>query len=74
MALRITTLSENTARLVDFLGEWGLSVLIEMDEPTVLFDAGKGFSTTYNADSLGIDMSKIDKIVLSHGPCFLYKG
>jgi metal-dependent hydrolase (beta-lactamase superfamily II) len=30
MALRITTLSENTARLADFLGEWGLSVLIEL--------------------------------------------
>jgi 7,8-dihydropterin-6-yl-methyl-4-(beta-D-ribofuranosyl)aminobenzene 5'-phosphate synthase len=67
MALRITTLSENTARLGDFLGEWGLSVLVEMDETTVLFDAGKGFSTAHNADSLGIDLSKIDKIVLSHG-------
>jgi 7,8-dihydropterin-6-yl-methyl-4-(beta-D-ribofuranosyl)aminobenzene 5'-phosphate synthase len=67
MALRITTLSENTARLGDFLGEWGLSVLVEMDKTTVLFDAGKGISTTYNADSLGIDMSKIDKVVLSHG-------
>ena len=67
MALRITTLSENTAGLGDFLGEWGLSVLVELDETTVLFDAGKGFSTTYNADSLGIDMNKIDKIVLSHG-------
>jgi 7,8-dihydropterin-6-yl-methyl-4-(beta-D-ribofuranosyl)aminobenzene 5'-phosphate synthase len=67
MALRITTLSENTARLGDFLGEWGLSVLVEMDDTTVLFDAGKGFSTAHNADSLGIDLSKIDKIVLSHG-------
>lgn len=67
MALRITTLSENTARLGDFLGEWGLSVLVEMDDTTVLLDAGKGFSTTYNADSLGIDLGKVDKIVLSHG-------
>jgi 7,8-dihydropterin-6-yl-methyl-4-(beta-D-ribofuranosyl)aminobenzene 5'-phosphate synthase len=67
MALRITTLSENTARLGDFLGEWGLSVLVEMDDTTVLFDAGKGFSTAHNADSLGIDLGKIDKIVLSHG-------
>lgn len=67
MALRITTLSENTARLGDFLGEWGLSVLVEMDDTTVLLDAGKGFSTTHNADSLGIDLNKIDKVVLSHG-------
>jgi len=67
MALRITTLSENTARLGDFLGEWGLSMLVETDEATVLLDAGKGFSATYNADSLGIDLCKVDKIVLSHG-------
>ena len=67
MALRITTLSENTARLGDFLGEWGLSMLVETDEATVLLDAGKGFSATYNADTLGIDLCKVDKIVLSHG-------
>ncbi len=29
MALRITTLSENTAAMGDYLAEWGLSVLIE---------------------------------------------
>jgi len=67
MAFRITTLSENTARMGDFLGEWGLSMLVETDEATILLDVGKGFSTTYNADSLGIDLRKVYKIVLSHG-------
>ncbi len=64
--VRVTTLSENTARIGDFLGEWGLSILVETDEATVLLDAGKGPSAPYNADTLGIDLRRVDKIVLSH--------
>ena len=60
-------MSENTAALGDFLAEWGLSMLVETDDVVVLFDTGKGYSCVYNADTLGIDLSKIDKIVLSHG-------
>ncbi len=67
MTVRITTLSENTAMLGDFLGEWGLSVLVEMDGVTVLLDSGSGRSVVHNADSLSIDLKKVDKIVLSHG-------
>jgi len=67
MAIRITTLSENTASGGDFLGEWGLSILVETEEVTVLLDTGKSYSTTYNADTLGIDPSKIERVVLSHG-------
>ncbi len=65
--LRITTLSENTAMLGDFLGEWGLSMLVEMDGTMVLLDSGSGRSVVHNADSLGIDLRKVDRIVLSHG-------
>ena len=72
--IRITTLSENTATNADkelglrgsFLAEWGLSILIETDEMTVLLDTGESISATHNADILGIDLAKIDKIVLSH--------
>ena len=67
MTLRISTLSENTARMGDFLGEWGLSILVQAEEAAVLLDAGKTFSATYNADTLGIDLSSIDRIILSHG-------
>jgi 7,8-dihydropterin-6-yl-methyl-4-(beta-D-ribofuranosyl)aminobenzene 5'-phosphate synthase len=66
MALRITTLSENTAR-GNFLAEWGLSVLVETDEANILFDSGQSISAGHNADMLGIDLNKVDKIVLSHG-------
>jgi len=67
MALQITTLSENTAGLGNFLGEWGLSILVETDEANILFDTGQSISASHNADLLGIDLSQINKIVLSHG-------
>ena len=67
MKLRITTLSENTAGPGSFLAEWGLSILVETDEVNVLLDTGRNISASYNADILGIDLSKIDRIVLSHG-------
>jgi len=65
--LRITTLSENTARIGNFLAEWGLSILVETDGVNILLDTGQSISASYNADILGIDLSRIDKIVLSHG-------
>ena len=67
MTVRITTLSENTAGRGNLLAEWGLSILIETEKASILLDTGSSISATHNADALGIDLSKIDKIVLSHG-------
>jgi len=67
MGLKITTLSENTAGLNNLLGERGLSILVETDEANILFDTGRSISASHNAELLGIDLSQIDKIVLSHG-------
>src|SRR4030043_74541 len=68
MELRITTLSENTASARRrLLAEWGLSILVEVDNLEILLDTGQSISTVHNADALGIDLSQIDKIVLSHG-------
>jgi 7,8-dihydropterin-6-yl-methyl-4-(beta-D-ribofuranosyl)aminobenzene 5'-phosphate synthase len=67
MALQITTLSENTAGLGKLLGERGLSILVETDEVNILFDTGRSISASHNADLLGIDLSRLNKIVLSHG-------
>jgi len=64
---RITTLSENTASRGDYLAEWGLSTLIETDKGNVLFDTGMSISASHNIDILNVDVSRIDKIVLSHG-------
>jgi len=65
VAVRITTLSENSAQL-DFLGEWGLSILVETESCKVLLDTGQSMSAVHNADLMGIDLSTVDKIVLSH--------
>jgi 7,8-dihydropterin-6-yl-methyl-4-(beta-D-ribofuranosyl)aminobenzene 5'-phosphate synthase len=44
-----------------------LSFLVESDEANVLFDTGQSFSAVHNAELLGVDLTKVDKIVLSHG-------
>lgn len=65
MTVRITTLTENTAQR-GFLAESGLSILVETESSKVLLDTGPGVSAVHNADLMGIDLSTIDKIVLSH--------
>jgi 7,8-dihydropterin-6-yl-methyl-4-(beta-D-ribofuranosyl)aminobenzene 5'-phosphate synthase len=67
MSIQVTTLSENTAAGVNLLAEWGLSILVEADNQKVLLDTGTTFSAAYNAISLGIDLTQINKIVFSHG-------
>lgn len=66
MEVRITTLSENTATY-GFLAEWGISILVEVDRMRILMDTGQSFSAVHNAQLMGIDLSTIDRIVLSHG-------
>jgi 7,8-dihydropterin-6-yl-methyl-4-(beta-D-ribofuranosyl)aminobenzene 5'-phosphate synthase len=66
MEIRITTLSENTANF-GYLAEWGLSILVEADGLRILMDTGLSFSAVHNAQLMGIDLSTIDRIVLSHG-------
>ncbi|MEW6142125.1 MAG: MBL fold metallo-hydrolase [Chloroflexota bacterium] len=66
MQIQITTLSENTANY-GFLAEWGLSILVEVDGLRILMDTGLSFSAVHNASLLGVDLSAVDRIVLSHG-------
>ncbi|MGZ4813576.1 MAG: MBL fold metallo-hydrolase [Terriglobales bacterium] len=65
--LSITALVENTAGKFDLLGEWGLSLWIEADEHRILYDTGQGRTLVDNARLLGIDLSRADALVLSHG-------
>ncbi len=65
--MRITVISENTAwgRLI---AEHGFCVLIEPeDSEPVLFDTGQGMALQYNAPLLGVDLSRINKVAISHG-------
>jgi 7,8-dihydropterin-6-yl-methyl-4-(beta-D-ribofuranosyl)aminobenzene 5'-phosphate synthase len=66
MEIKVSTLSENTA-LHGYVGEYGLSLFIEADGKRILFDTGLSFSAYHNAQLMGIDLTKVDCIVLSHG-------
>ena len=65
--MRITTLAENTVNKPDLIAEHGLSFLLEEDGEMILFDTGQGYTIRHNAEKMGIDLSKIQKIILSHG-------
>ncbi len=65
--MRITVLAENTACSSAFFAEHGLSLYIESNNKKILFDMGQTDAFAKNAEVLGIDLSKVDFAVLSHG-------
>jgi 7,8-dihydropterin-6-yl-methyl-4-(beta-D-ribofuranosyl)aminobenzene 5'-phosphate synthase len=67
MQIKLTTLTENTVDLIDLMAEWGLSILADVDNYKVLLDTGLDVAAAHNAALLGINLSEVDKLVLSHG-------
>lgn len=68
--LKIVVLSDNfTSTIIPpLIGEWGFSAYIEADGVKILYDLGNsGLPVVHNAKLLGIDLSSVDYIVLSHG-------
>ena len=65
--LRITVLVDNVARAPHLIAEHGLSVWIEADDHTILFDTGQGGALEPNAKHLAARLERADAIVLSHG-------
>ena len=66
--LNITILTDNNT-ITDkyFLGEPGLSVLIEANKKYILFDTGYSDVFLQNAQKLDKNLKSLDYIVLSHG-------
>ncbi len=65
---KITILCENTAAgPMGLMGEHGFSALIERNGERILFDTGQGMALANNAHILGIDLSSIPTVILSHG-------
>ncbi len=65
--VRITSLLENTTQCADMQIEHGLSLYIETSGHRILFDMGQTTLFAENAAKLGIDLSRVDLAVLSHG-------
>lgn len=64
-ALKITTLSTMLADTG--IGEWGYSALVEVDGRKILFDTGAHPDVVLrNAAEMGIDLSGVDELILSH--------
>lgn len=67
--MKITLLCENS---ISYVGaetcsaEWGLSLLLETSKNTILFDTGHTNIYKNNAKNLGVDLEKIDFLILSH--------
>jgi len=63
--LRVTTLSTMLANRG--IGEWGYAALIEVDGRKILFDTGNRPETVLNnARDLGIDLTDVEDVILSH--------
>jgi 7,8-dihydropterin-6-yl-methyl-4-(beta-D-ribofuranosyl)aminobenzene 5'-phosphate synthase len=66
-ALRFTVLYDNYVHREGTRADWGFSCLIEGTEKTILFDTGtKPEVLTHNVEALGVDLTKVDLVVLSH--------
>lgn len=65
--VHISVLAENTAAGRGLLAEHGLSFWIEAGQQHILFDVGQTDVFARNARILGIDLSRTNAIVLSHG-------
>lgn len=64
---RIIVLADNSVGSRGLLAEHGLALWIELGGRRVLFDTGQGFALGPNAAALGVDLSRAEAVVLSHG-------
>ncbi|MBW2689056.1 MAG: MBL fold metallo-hydrolase [Deltaproteobacteria bacterium] len=66
--MKITTLIENdlASGVKNLKSEFGLSLHLEFDGRSILFDTGSSGKFIDNARELGIDIKKIDTVIISH--------
>lgn len=65
--MKISVLIENTARIPSLTAEHGLSLYIETAGKRFLFDTGATGAFVDNARQMGVDLSRVDAVFLSHG-------
>lgn len=65
--MQIQILSENRTSHTECMAEHGLSVYIEAPEKTLIFDLGASDLYRKNAETLDLDLEKVDAVIISHG-------
>ena len=65
--MRIINLIENTEGHEGCAYAHGLSFYVETSKHKLLLDLGPSEETLHNAEKLGIDLSEIDTVIISHG-------
>ncbi|MCR4994111.1 MAG: MBL fold metallo-hydrolase [Bacteroidales bacterium] len=65
--MKWTVLSDNRAQRADIVTEHGLSILLETERTRVLLDTGASNCFLRNASTLGIDLTQVDYVFISHG-------
>lgn len=65
--MKIINLIENTCHKKDLFCEHGLSFYVETSRHKILMDSGASNKFLHNAQRLGVDVSAVDTVVLSHG-------
>ena len=65
--VKVTILAENRVTDANLLAEQGQSILVETDQGTILFDVGQTDAFIHNARQMKVDLSKVNKVILSHG-------
>ena len=66
-AIRVRMIYNNIGLGAELSSKWGLSMLIESSEETVLFDTGGEPEVLWsNMQKLGIDIDSISKVIISH--------
>jgi len=65
--MKIVMLVENTVKDTKLKPKFGLSIYIETSKHKILLDLGPDDTYLHNARKMGIDLTEVDTVVLSHG-------
>lgn len=65
--MKLKTLVENTSVSLEYKAKHGICFYIETDTHKILFDLGQNNLFLENAKKMGVDISRIDTVIISHG-------
>ena len=67
MQVQVKILVENTTPAPGLIGEYGFAAYIAAGDKSILFDTGSAGALINNSRILGVELDKLDALVISHG-------